>query len=68
MLEVCGALLRGDSADLPPLPAGRKIETRLSLVSALQGWLTSFNCLQEFVYAIEYEKPMAVVVLDQEAW
>ena len=31
-------------------------------------WLASFNCLQELAYAMKYDKPMVIVVLDQEAW
>lgn len=31
-------------------------------------WLTSFNCLKELAYSIHHDKPVAVLVLDMEAW
>ena len=33
-----------------------------------EAWLSSYNCLQELAYAVLHNKPVVVVVLDQEAW
>ena len=33
-----------------------------------EAWLSSFNCLQELAFAIREEKPVVVLVMDQESW
>uniref|UniRef100_A0A7S1SMQ4 TIR domain-containing protein n=1 Tax=Tetraselmis chuii TaxID=63592 RepID=A0A7S1SMQ4_9CHLO len=56
-----------------PVPWRREIEDAVRDSSKVvcfvdEGWLTSYNCLQELAFAILEGKPIVLLVLDQEAW
>jgi len=48
---------------------GDAIETCAKMVCIIDHqYLLSFNCLEELAYAIHFQKPLAIAMLDQMAW
>jgi len=71
-----GLIFWADFLDLHaegPVPWKREIDEAIQNCSKMvcfidQDYLLSFNCLQELAYAVKYNKPLVVVMLDQGAW
>lgn len=56
-----------------PIAWRREIEEAIAACSKFvaivdRAWLTSYNCLQELAIACSYDKPLVVLVLEQDAW